>query len=79
VNTDAADRKTAIVGPEPGQYKTLDSAIRHVEEFTTIYISEGVYQIKVPITKRGLIFEKKDVDKQVFIVGCEGPTIKIEL
>ena len=76
---DAADRKTAVVGPEKGQYKTLDQAIKHVDEFTTIYISEGVYQIKVPITKRGLIFEKKDVDKQVFIVGCEGPTINIEL
>jgi len=42
-------------------------------------LSEGVYEIKVPITKRGLIFEKKDSDKQVFIIGNEGPTIKIKL
>jgi hypothetical protein len=50
-----------------------------VEEFTTIYISEGVYTLKQAIKKRGLIFERRDTEKKVFIVGVSGPTIKIEL
>ena len=74
---DTTERKTAIVGSEDGMYQTLDLAIEHVEEFTTIYLNEGVYEINVPIRKRGLIFEKKDTDKQVFIIGNEGPTIKV--
>jgi hypothetical protein len=43
---DGTDRKTAEVGPNPGQYKTLDEALNGVDEFTTIYISEGVYTFK---------------------------------
>jgi hypothetical protein len=40
---DAGDRKTAEVGPGAGMFQTLDDAIESVDEFTTIYISEGVY------------------------------------
>jgi hypothetical protein len=50
-----------------------------VEEFTTIYLSEGVYSVTAPITKRGLIFEPRDADKQVFIVSSDGPAITIKL
>lgn len=57
----------------------MDEAIDSIEEFTTIYLSEGVYSIKNTIKKRGLIFERLDNHKQVFIVGNEGPTISIDL
>lgn len=71
-------RQTAVVGPH-GDYRTLDEAIKMVEEFTTIFITEGVYEITQPIRKKGLIFEPRDSDKQVFIVGHEGPSITIKL
>ena len=62
-----------------GQYRTLDEALNEVDEFSTIFISEGVYTLKQPIKKRGLIFERRDTEKKVYIIGSEGPTIKIEL
>ena len=38
------ERKVVLVGKE-GQYKTLDEAIRDCEEFSIIYLEEGVYVI----------------------------------
>ena len=61
------------------KYKTLDEALEGVEPFTTIFLTEGVYSITHPITKPGLIIEKRDKDEHVYIVGNEGPVIKIEL
>ena len=60
-------------------YPSLDEAIEEVDEFTTIYICEGIYTIKKSIFKRGLIFERRDMDKKVFIIGNDGPVISIYL
>ena len=38
-----------------------------------------MYSITEPITKPGLIIEKRDKDEHVYIIGNEGPVIKIEL
>ena len=73
------DRKTVLVDPKAGPYYTLEEAIDCVDEFTTIYLAEGSYTCKKPITKPGLIIEKKDKDKDVFIVGCNGAVVNIEL
>ena len=50
-----------------------------VEPYTTIYLIEGVYNITDPITKPGLIIEKRDKDDKVYIIGNEGPVIKVDL
>ena len=62
-----------------GTYGTLDEALEGVEPYTTIYLTEGVYSITEPITKPGLIIEKRDKDEKVYIIGNEGPVIKVEL
>ena len=50
-----------------------------MDQFTTIFLTEGVYSITKPITKPGLIIEKRDKDEHVYIIGNEGPVIKIQL
>ena len=40
---------------------------------------EGVYNITDPIEKPGLIIEKRDKDDKVYIIGNEGPVIKVDL
>jgi len=67
------------VGPEEGAYTTLEDAIREAKPFTTIYLTEGAYTCKVPITKNGLIIEKRDKEKDVFILGCGGPVVTVAL
>ena len=46
---------------------------------TTIYLAEGVYTIKAPIFVAGLVFEKKDPEKPVYIVGSDGPVVNVVL
>jgi hypothetical protein len=36
-----------------------------------------VYTISVPIVIPGLIFDKKDAEKEVYIVGNDGPVLNI--
>ena len=50
-----------------------------MEPFTTIYLVEGVYTCKHPITKPGIIVKKRDIEKEVYIIGNEGPVLRIEL
>ncbi len=50
-----------------------------MEPFTTIYLVEGVYTCKNPITKPGIIVQKRDIEKEVYIIGNEGPVIVINL
>ena len=73
------EREKVLVGDKIGKYKTLDEALEKVNPFTTIFLTEGVYSITEPITKPGLIIEKRDKDEHVYIIGNEGPVIKIEL
>jgi hypothetical protein len=42
-------------------------------------LAEGSYTCKIAITKPGLIIEKKDKEKDVFITGCNGPVCSVEL
>ena len=80
-----ADRPKVLVGLGAGgklignKYATLDEALENVEPHTTIFLTEGVYSISKPITKPGLIIEKRDKDEHVYIIGNEGPVIKIQL
>ena len=50
------EHKVILVGAKNGEYKTLDAALDACDEFTSIYLEEGVYTISKPITKPGLIF-----------------------
>ena len=67
------------VDPVHGPYYSLEEAISKAKEFTTIYLTEGAYTCKYPITKNGLIIEKRDKDKDVFILGTGGPVVTIAL
>jgi hypothetical protein len=42
-------------------------------------LASGVYFLTKPILKKGLIFEQKDQDKKVYIIGNEGPVINVVL
>jgi hypothetical protein len=48
------------VDPINGPFYSLEEAITKAKPFTTIYLTEGAYTCKVPITKNGLIIEKRD-------------------
>lgn len=50
-----------------------------MEPFTTIYLVEGVYTCKKPITKPGIIVQKRDIEKEVYLLGNEGPVIMVNL
>jgi hypothetical protein len=77
--TDNGPRHTMKVDPVHGPYYSLEEAISKAKEFTTIYLTEGAYTCKYPITKNGLIIEKRDKDKDVFILGTGGPVVTIAL
>ena len=68
-----------IVDPENGPIKTLDEAIMQAQEGTLIKLCEGAYTCKVTITKPGIKIEPRDKDKSVFLIGNEGPAIKVDL
>ena len=83
VRADAQERKRALVDPENaregGPYRSLEEAISQVEPFTTVYLVEGVYSCKLPIKKPGIIVQKRDIEKEVYLIGNEGPVIRVEL
>ena len=68
-----------IVDPENGPIKTLEEAILQAREGTLIKLCEGAYTCKVKITTPGIKIEPRDKDKSVFLIGNEGPAIKVEL
>ena len=68
-----------MVDPENGPYFTLEQALEKVEPFTTIYLVEGVYTCTTPINKPGIIIQKRDIEKEVYIVGNEKQVLRIEL
>ena len=55
--------------PVNGPFFTLEEALQNVEPFTTIYLVEGVYTCEIPITKPGLIIQKRDIEKEVYLLG----------
>jgi len=71
--------KKIIVDPELGQFKTLDDALAVAEEGTIIKLTEGVYTCNVVIDKPGIKIEPRDKDKPVYLLGNEGPVVKIEM
>ncbi len=64
-----------IVDQIKGPIKTIDEALELCSPNTDIYLEEGVYFISSYITKAGLIFQKFDVTKDVYILGNKGPVI----
>lgn len=60
-------------------YKTLDEALLVAEEGTIIKLTEGVYTCNVVITKPGIRIEPRDKDKPVYLLGNEGPVVKIDM
>ena len=50
------EHKVILVGKKNGEYETLDAALENCDEFTSIFLEEGVYSISKPITKPGLVF-----------------------
>ena len=68
-----------MVDPENGPYFSLEQALENVEPFTTIYLVEGVYTCSTPINKPGIIIQKRDIEREVYIVGNEKQVLRIEL
>lgn len=70
---------TVVVDSVKGDFSTIEEALEKIKPNTTIYLGEGVYTIKTPILIPGLIFEKKDAEKPVYIVGSDGPVVNVVL
>lgn len=64
---------------ENGEVKSLEEALELAEEGTIIKLCEGVYTCNVKITKPGIKIEPRDKDKPVYLLGNDGPVIKIDL
>ena len=71
--------KKIIVDPELGNFKTLEDAIMAADEGTVIKLSEGVYTCNIVVTKPGIKIEPRDKDKPVYLLGNQGPVIKVEM
>ena len=71
--------KKIIVDPELGKYKTIEDALADADEGTIIKLSEGVYTCNILVTKPGIKIEPRDKDKPVYLLGNEGPVIKVEM
>lgn len=65
--------------PELGVYKTLEEAIAVAEEGTIIKLEEGVYTCNIVIDKPGIKIEPRYKDRPVYLLGNEGPVIKIDM
>ena len=62
-----------------GDVTTLDEALEIAQEGTVIKLCEGVHLARTTITKGGIKIEPYYKDKLVYILGNEGPTIKIDV
>ena len=71
--------KKIIVDMENGDVKSLEEALELAEEGTVIKLCEGVYTCNVKITKPGIKIEPRDKDKPVYLLGNDGPVIKVDL
>ena len=71
--------KKIYVDPELGEYKTLEDALKVAEEGTIIKLAEGVYTCNVVISKPGIKIEPRDKDRPVYLLGNEGPVIKVDM
>ena len=64
---------------EHGEVKSLEEALQIAEEGTIIKLCEGVYTCNVTITKPGIKIQPRDKDKPVYLLGNDGPVIKVDL
>lgn len=55
----------------------MEEAIERAEEGTVIKLCEGVYTCGVVIKTPGLKIEPRDKDKPVYLLGNEGPVIRV--
>jgi len=76
---DESARQSILVDPEHGPFYTLEDALDQCEPFTTIFLTEGVYTCCIEINKVGIIVEKRDIEKKVYILGNEGPVIRVNI
>lgn len=65
--------------PELGMYKTLEDALQVAERGTVIKLEEGVYTCNVVISKPGIKIEPRHKDRPVYLLGNEGPVIKVDM
>jgi hypothetical protein len=68
-----------VVDQVNGPITTIEEALEKAKPNTNIFLAEGIYTITVPITTPGLIFDRKDHEKKVYIVGNDGPVVNIVL
>lgn len=71
--------KKIIVDMEKGDVRSLEEALEIAEEGTIIKLCEGVYTCNVEINKPGIKIEPRDKDKPVYLLGNDGPVIKVNL
>ena len=69
----------SVLDMDNGEVKSLDEALKLAEEGTIIKLCEGVYTCNVKITKPGIKIEPRDKDKPVYLLGNDGPVIKVDL
>ena len=62
-----------------GDVSTLDEALALASEGTVIKLCEGVHICKTTIRQGGIKIEPYYKDKPVYLLGDEGPTIKIDV
>jgi len=73
------NRSSVVVDATNRPIKTIEQVLETIKPNTTVYLAEGVYTIKTPIFVPGLVFEKKDPEKPVYIVGSDGPVVNVVL
>ncbi len=59
--------------------QTLDEALELAQEGTVIKLCEGVHLCRAIVKKGGIKIEPYYKDRLVYILGSEGPAIKIDV
>jgi hypothetical protein len=62
-----------------GDCRTLDEALELAQEGTIIKLCEGVHMCRSTIKVGGIKIEPYYKDRPVYLLGDEGPTIKIDV
>lgn len=72
-------RPSVLVDQQNGPIRTIEEALDLAKPHSDIYLAEGIYTISKPITIPGLIFDRKDHEHKVYIVGNDGPVCNVVL
>jgi F-box protein 11 len=73
------ERKTLIVAPGSGMFKSIQEAVNAAEPGTRILVSPGLYSRPIKVNKPGLSIESLEENGEVQVTVTRGPILRVNL